>query len=279
MVKLSNDLLVLLNFISLVISIPIIAGGVRLSNQSNSDCERFLDKPLTVLGVFLLLFSLAGVIGACRRVYCLLWIYLVGVLFLILLLLGFTIFAFVVTNKGAGEAVSGRGYKEYRLGDYSHWLQNKVDKNWGSIRSCLEEGKICQKLIDNGNSSNNLMVADNFYKLHLSALQSGCCKPPNDCNFTYVSPTKWIATAAQPIELMMAEPMRPNNTDCDNWSNDPKRLCYSCESCKAGLIDNIKSDWKKVAQLNIILLVILVVVYLLGGCAFHNRHHHTCCCC
>ncbi|VFQ95186.1 unnamed protein product [Cuscuta campestris] len=259
MVKLSNNLLGILNVISLLISIPIIAGGVWLSRQSNTDCERYFEKPVIAVGVILLLFSLAGVIGACCRVSWLLWIYLAGVFVLIVVLFGFTIFAFVVTNKGAGEAISGRGYKEYRFGDYSHWLQKKVDHNWGRIRSCLEDSKICQKLIDDAN--NNKIVADIFYKQHLSALQSGCCKPSNDCNFTYVSPTNWIK---------MGQPIRPN-TDCDLWGNDPNRLCYSCQSCKAGLIDNIKSNWKKVAKLNIAFLVILVVVYSVGCCAFRNN--------
>ncbi|RRT37980.1 hypothetical protein B296_00057082 [Ensete ventricosum] len=51
-----------------------------------------------------------------------------------LLLVCFTIFAFVVTNKGAGH---------YRLGDYSYWLRRRVEnaKNWRSIRSCLVQGK------------------------------------------------------------------------------------------------------------------------------------------
>jgi hypothetical protein len=29
------------------------------------------------------------------------------------------------------------------------------------------------------------------------------------------------------------------------WDNDPKVLCFNCELCKARLLDNIKSDYKK----------------------------------
>lgn len=122
MVRLSNNLLGILNVVVFVLSIPIFIAGVWLSYQASSECEKFLDKPMIVLGVFLMVVSLAGIVGACCRVSCLLWLYLCMMFFLIILIFCFTVFAFVVTNKGAGEAVSGRGYKEYKLGDYSHWL-------------------------------------------------------------------------------------------------------------------------------------------------------------
>ncbi|KAI4991000.1 hypothetical protein ZWY2020_039371 [Hordeum vulgare] len=61
---------------------------------------------------------------------------------LIALLLAFTAFSFVVTYRGAGSIVSGRGYREYRLGEYSTWLQRRVEDadNWARIRSYLRDG-------------------------------------------------------------------------------------------------------------------------------------------
>jgi hypothetical protein len=97
--------------------------GVWLHKQANTECERWLEKPIIALGVFLLIVSLMGLIGACCRVSWLLWFYLLFMFLLILLLFVFTIFAFIVTNEGAGEKLSNKGYKEYRLGDYSNWLQ------------------------------------------------------------------------------------------------------------------------------------------------------------
>lgn len=170
MVRISNNLVGILNFITFLLSIPIVAGGIWLSRQGTSECERFLDKPVIALGVFLMIVSLAGLIGACCRVTWLLWVYLFVMFLLILLLFCFTIFAFVVTNKGAGKVVSDRGYKEYRLGDYSSWLRKRVtnEKNWSKIKSCLQDSKVCKSMIDDG-SRNTTVEA--FYSSHLSSIQ------------------------------------------------------------------------------------------------------------
>ncbi|PKH93585.1 hypothetical protein CRG98_049830, partial [Punica granatum] len=92
---------------------------------------------------------------------------------------------------------------------------------------------------------------------------SGCCKPSNDCNFTYVSPTVWN----KPADGVYTNP------DCSSWDNSSSVLCYDCHSCKAGLLDNIKSDWKKVAIVNIVFLIFLIIVYSIGCCAFRNNRH------
>lgn len=116
-----------------------------------------------------MLVSLAGLIGACCRVSLLLWVYLFVMFLLIVLLFCFTIFAFVVTNKGAGQVVSGKGYKEYRLGDYSNWLQKRVNntKNWNKIKSCLIDGKVCSDF--NEKYLND--TVNKLYTEHLSAIQ------------------------------------------------------------------------------------------------------------
>ncbi|XP_044472072.1 tetraspanin-8-like [Mangifera indica] len=258
MFRLSNNLIGILNFITLVISIPIIGAGIWLSKSGATVCEKFLEKPVIILGVFLMLVSLAGLIGACCRVSLLLWLYLFVVFLLIVLLFCFTIFAFVVTNKGAGQVLSNRGYKEYRLGDYSNWLQKRVNStgNWNKIKSCLADSKVCSSI------SNKLIndTVEKFYSENLSSIQSGCCKPSNDCGFTYVSPTNWTATSTT-----------SSNPDCKAWSNDITVLCYNCQSCKAGLLDQVKTDWKKVAIVNIVFLIVLIIFYSIGCCAFRNN--------
>ncbi|KAK4790819.1 hypothetical protein SAY86_031232 [Trapa natans] len=295
MFRLSNNLVGILNLVTFLLSLPILGVGIWLSNRANTDCERFLEKPVIALAVFLLVVSLAGLVGACCGVSCLLWLYLLLIFLLIVILFCFTMFAFVVTNEGAGRAVSDRGYKEYRLGDYSNWLQKRVanTKNWNKIKSCLADGMVCTGLAYK--SVNDTI--EQFYKEHLSAVQemisvelcklskqfysavsivtscilacglnfnaqSGCCKPSDDCGFTYISPTVWNLTVGTATS---------SNSDCSLWSNDPKVLCYNCQSCKAGLLDNIKSDWKKVAVCNIVFLIVLIIVYSFGCCAFRNN--------
>ncbi|KAK7304127.1 hypothetical protein RJT34_15192 [Clitoria ternatea] len=260
MCNLSNNLIGLLNFLTFLLSIPVVATGVWLSKQADTECERWLERPIIVLGVFLLVVSLAGLLGACCRVSCLLWLYLFVMFLLILVVFAFTIFTFLVTNKGAGQVLQDRGYKEYRLDDYSNWLQKRVNNthNWNRIRSCLQSGRLCSTFQTQfANDS-----AEQFFAENLSALQSGCCKPSNDCNFTYQGPSTWKKPEGH---------ANYSNPDCNAWENDPNVLCYNCQSCKAGLLQNIKIDWKKVAVINIIFLVILVIVYSVGCCAFRNN--------
>ncbi|KAL9261937.1 Tetraspanin-8-like protein [Drosera capensis] len=256
--RLSNNLVGLVNLLTLILSIPILGGGIWLSHRAHTDCEKFLEKPIIAIGVILLLISLAGLIGSCCRANFLLWVYLLVMFLLIVVLFCFTVFAFVVTNKGAGQALSGKGYKEYRLGDYSNWLQKRVTngKNWNRIRSCLVDGKVCQSL----ENENQTTVAE-FYAKNLSPIQSGCCKPPTDCGFQYVSPTVWdVVGTTNSID-----------SDCALWSNNQTELCFGCQSCKAGVLQNIKTDWKKVAIVNIIFLIFLIIVYTVGCCAFRNN--------
>ncbi|CAI0394160.1 unnamed protein product [Linum tenue] len=165
---------------------------------------------------------------------------------LIVLLFCFTIFAFVVTNKGAGQVLSGRGYKEYKLGDYSNWLQKRVTsgKNWNKIRSCLVDGKVCSKF-------NETYLSDTVEQFYTER-QSGCCKPSDECGYTYT-----ITNSSNP--------------DCAAWDNQPDVLCFNCNSCKAGLLDNLKRDWKRVAIVNIVFLIFLIIVYSVGCCAFRNN--------
>lgn len=138
--------------------------------DSVSDCHKALQNPLLIMGVFLFAISLLGLIGSCCKLDWMLWIYSCVTFLLFLGLIAFTIFAFVVTNKGVGKVLSGIGYKEYKLGDYSNWLRNHFvnGENWGEIRSCLSDAHVCQSLgIDD---KVDAKVAD-FLKKKLSPIQ------------------------------------------------------------------------------------------------------------
>ncbi|XP_040383713.1 tetraspanin-8-like [Oryza brachyantha] len=257
--RLSNNLIGILNAVTFLLSVPVLGAGIWLGTRADgTECERYLSAPVIALGVFLMLVSVAGLVGACCRVNCLLWFYLVAMFVLIVVVLCFTVFAFAVTNKGAGEAVSGKGYKEYKLGDYSNWLRKRVEnsKNWNRIRSCLQDSKVCKTL------QQEKWTQDQFFKASLSPLESGCCKPPTSCGFTYIGGTNWTTTTTTPAST---------DPDCATWKNDDRALCYDCQSCKAGVVATLKRDWKRVAVVCIVFLVFIVIVYSVGCCAFRNN--------
>ena len=89
--------------------------------------------------------------------------------------------------------------------------------------------------------------------------QSGCCKPPTKCGYTFVNATYWIS----PISLHV-------DMDCLQWSNDQNPLCYSCNACKAGLLANLKIDWLEADIFLLVALIGLIIVYIIGCCVLRN---------
>ncbi|KAK3040895.1 hypothetical protein RJ639_027890 [Escallonia herrerae] len=281
MVRASNLFIATLNVITLALSFAAIGYSLwYLTHDGASVCQTTLQKPLLIAGSSLLVVSLMGLVGSCCRVNWLLTIYLVVMFLLILAMIGFTIFTFIVTNKGVGRVISGKGFREYRLGDYSGWLQKHAvnGENWEKIRSCLVDVHVCAGLA-------RYQKSEDFYKRRLSSLQcpnlhqvslssvqcarsvnalslSGCCKPPSYCGFQYVNATFWTAPKSGP-----AEP----DSDCTTWSNNQRQLCYDCKSCKAGVLDYIKSQWRKLAIINICVLFIIIIIYSMGCCARQNN--------
>ncbi|KAH7285416.1 hypothetical protein KP509_33G027300 [Ceratopteris richardii] len=254
--ELSRHLIAILNAITFVLSIPILGAGIWLAGRHHTDCIRFLQGPVIVIGLFVMLSSIAGFAGSYLRIRWLLWIYLAVMFLLIVLLFCFTVFSFSVTNKGAGEALSGKGYKDYKLGDYSTWLQRKVrsSNNWNPIKSCIKDAHICESL-------GKYKIASDFYEAELSSVQSGCCKPPTACSFLFINATYWT----RPLNVD-ADP------DCYRYSYVQSELCFDCDSCKAGVVDKVRHDWRKVAAVNIVIFFLLIVVYSAGCHSFRRSH-------
>lgn len=259
----SNHLIGVINFLTFLLSIPILGGGIWLSTRANNtDCLRFLQWPLIIIGISIMVVSLAGIAGACYRNTFLMWVYLFVMFFVIVALLGFIIFAYVVTDKGSGRTVPNRSYLEYYLQDYSGWLEERVaeDSYWAKISSCIRDSKTCSKLRRTVGGVPE--TADMFYLRKLSPVQSGCCKPPTECGYAYGNETFWNPGVG----------LAGSNADCTKWSNDQELLCYSCDSCKAGVLATLRKSWRKVSVVNIVVLIILVIVYVIGCAAFrHNR--------
>ncbi|CAL5362482.1 unnamed protein product [Camellia sinensis] len=256
MIRISNILIAFINTLTLVTSLAAIGASFWFLSglPSVSPCQKFIQQPLLILGSSLFLLSFFALIGSCCRVQFFLWIYLFFLFVLIVGLMCFTVFAIVVTNKGVGEVVSGRGYKEHRLGNYSNWLQNYVldDQHWDEIKSCFVELKVCKKIEDDPDETR-----DDLIKRKLSPIQgvcpmfleSGCCKPPTNCGKNAAG----------------------TDTDCETWSTNEDKLCYDCESCKAGVLENMRTEWRSLAIINGCILFLVILIYSIGCCALRSN--------
>ncbi|CAI9761056.1 unnamed protein product [Fraxinus pennsylvanica] len=251
----SNNLTAILNFIAFMCSIPIITAGIWLASKPDNECIHWLRWPVVFMGISVLLVSLLGFVGAYRKKEGLLGVYLVLMAILIVLLLVLLILAFVVTRPNGMYYVPGRAYHEYRLEGFSPWLRNHITSSdyWGKIRACLADSSICPKL------SQEYITPADFFAAHLSPIESGCCKPATICGFQYTSPTSWIVPSNQAADA-----------DCFIWNNDPSQLCYNCNSCKAGLLGNLRQEWRKANIILIITVVVLIWVYLIACSAYRN---------
>lgn len=261
----SNHLIGTINFLTFLLSIPILGGGIWLSSKANStDCMRFLQWPLIIIGVSIMVISLAGFAGACYRNTALLWFYLFAMFFIIAALIGFIIFAYVVTSKGSGRPVINRGYRDYYLFDYSGWLQRRVSRCWllalrSDPASEIPKGLPLRWLVLLMASPES---ADMFYlrKLKPSSVWDAANHQLNAA-ICMLNETLWDSGGG----------MVGASTDCSRWSNEQGTLCYNCDSCKAGVLASLRKSWRKVSVINIIVLIILVIVYVIGCAAFRNN--------
>ncbi|KAK2987565.1 hypothetical protein RJ640_021619 [Escallonia rubra] len=262
----SNNITAIVNFVALMCSVPIIAAGIWLASKPDNECVHWLRWPVAFAGVLFLLVSLAGFVGAYWNKQTLLGFHLCFMAILIVLLLIFLVLAFIVTHPSGAYSVPGRGFTEYRLSGFSSWLRDHITSsdNWGNIRACLADTQICPKL------SQEYISAEQFFAAHISPIQasvsshslcfqSGCCKPPTICGYQYVNPIMWI-NPTNPIA----------DADCSIWNNDASQLCYNCNSCKAGLLGNLRREWRKANVILIVMVVVLIWVYLIACSAYRN---------
>nr|ACB59196.1 TETRASPANIN family protein [Brassica oleracea] len=263
MFRVSNFVVGLANTLIMLVGVSAIGYSIYMFvHQDVTNCETAIRAPLLTTGVVLFVVSLLGVIGSCFKENLAMVLYLIILIAGIVALIGFSIFLFFVTNKGAGRVISGRGYREYQTVDFSTWLNSFVGgKRWVGVRSCLAEASVCDDLSDGPVSQ----IADEFYHKNLSPLQSGCCKPPSDCNFEFKNATFWIPPAKN--ETVVAA----NNGDCGAWSNVQTELCFNCNACKAGVLANIREKWRNLLIFNVCLIVLLITVYSCGCCAHRNN--------
>ncbi|XP_020532373.1 tetraspanin-2 [Jatropha curcas] len=151
--------------------------------------------------------------------------------------------------------VSGLGFKEFRLEDFLRFLQKySIDQhNWVHIKECSIDSRTCKNLI----IQTSVQKESDFYRMKLSPLESGCCIPPPSCHLEYKNPTIWTMPESG---LAMN-----NDRDCTTWNNNQHLLCYECKSCKAGILANLRDEYRLLfIYYDILTILFLILVYFIG---------------
>ncbi|XP_057731898.1 protein TORNADO 2-like [Arachis stenosperma] len=251
---LSNNVIGGINLGAVLLSIPIIGAGIWLSTEVAESCVKVLEWAVLMLGIVMMVVGLAGLAGALlwrvQQVRVMIF-YLVAMLVLIVLLLCLVVLVYTVTLRGHGNVQPNRSYLEYHLDDFSLWLRRRV--RISRIKTCLSKTNVCARL------NQSYRMPQDFFNAHLTPMQSGCCKPPTECGYTFVNPTYWIS----PISTAA-------DADCTRWSNDQMQLCYNCDSCKAGVLAALRKEWRAANLILLITLLPLVALYLAAFFAFRN---------
>ncbi|KAJ4713531.1 TETRASPANIN family protein [Melia azedarach] len=263
MVRASNFFVGLVNVFSLLGGIIAIVFSLYIHFHGGTACQNSLFKLLVITGVVLSVVSLLGLLGVWCKNNILLYVYLILMFLFIIALAVFLVlvfisndndngggkdgYAFGVTYNSTGKAVSLVGSRQYRrLANFSSYLRKHLvnGRSWNAIKNCLIEAEVCGSIAKKTNER-----AQDFYKINLSPIQSGCCKP---------SPESDVAVL---------------NSEGLKWGNEEDRLCFDCNSCKAGVLNTITKVWRNLA---ICLVVLFVITYSISFCALSNNRENKC---
>lgn len=164
---LSNNVIGIINFIAVLLSIPIIGAGIWLTTLQAESCVKILQWPVIILGILIFIVAMVGLVGAFWRIPMLLIFYLIAMIVLIVLLVSLVIFVYFVTLRGHGNIEPNRSYLEYHVNDFSIWLRRRVRSShkWDGIKSCLSSSSICAEL------NQSYRLPQDFFNAHLSPLQ------------------------------------------------------------------------------------------------------------
>ncbi|KAK1267619.1 Tetraspanin-10 [Acorus gramineus] len=244
-----------INFLTMIIAIAVICFGVWMSTH-HDNCRKTLTLPVLGLGAIILFISLIGFLGALKNVSFLLWVYLVMLCLILVAILVFTVLAFIVTNNGSGHTVTGLRYKEYQLQDYHSWFLKQLNntRNWKHLKGCLVKSEDCNNL------PKKYKTLKEYKQAKLTPIEAGCCRPPSECGYPAVN-ASYYDLSFHPIST---------NNDCKLYKNSKSIKCYNCDSCKAGVAQYMKTEWRIVAIFNVILFVVLSMVYFVACCARRN---------
>ncbi|PPE01847.1 hypothetical protein GOBAR_DD01114 [Gossypium barbadense] len=176
--------------------------------------------------------------------------------FILVLTFSFPLNLFIITNNGSGHNVSGLRYKEYQLKDYSSWFLKQLNNtdNWKQLKSCLVKSEDCNNL------AKQYKTLKQYKMAKLTPIEAGCCRPPSECGYPVVN-ASYYDLSFHPVS---------SNEDCKLYKNSRVVKCYNCDSCKAGVAQYMKTEWRVVAIFNLALFVVLSIIYFVGCCARRN---------
>ncbi|XP_019171146.1 PREDICTED: tetraspanin-10 [Ipomoea nil] len=251
----SNFVIRWINFLTMILAVGVFGFGVWMG-ANHDGCRKSVALHIIVLGALIFVVSVFGFLGAWKSNPFLLWIYLIMLFFILVAILMLTVLAFIVTNNGSAHSVNGLRYKEYQLQDYHSWFLKQLNSshNWERLKSCLVKEADCDNL------SKRYKTLKQYKSAKLSPIEAGCCRPPSECGYP--------ARNASYYDLSFHP--TSSNKDCKLYKNKRDIKCYNCDSCKAGVAQYMKTEWRVVAIFNLILFIVLSMIYFVGCCARRN---------
>ncbi|KAH9603273.1 hypothetical protein KSS87_019070 [Heliosperma pusillum] len=85
----------------------------------------------------------------------------------------------------------------------------------------------------------------------LTPIEAGCCTPPSECGYPAVN-ASYYDLSYHPAS---------SNKDCKLYKNSKIVKCYNCNSCKAGVAQYMKMEWRVVAIFNVVLFFVLCTLW------------------
>ena len=67
-------------------------------------------------------------------------------------------------------------------------------------------------------------------------------------------------------EEILSKTIHAYTHDCNNWSNEPNKLCFDCDTCKAGILQSSMDHWHKSGKLYVVLVMVMIIQYALFAC-------------
>ncbi|CAL9211814.1 unnamed protein product [Musa hybrid cultivar] len=245
-----------LAIVAYLLSLPVLAFGIWLVSTRDYDCEDLLREPNVRVSVgvgLLLVFAISNfVVYYGDRV----------------LMPGHMVLSVaLVVMLTAGLSLVGTYRMEARgLPGSPLWLRNRVMRaeTWKEVKTCLYGDMICEDLA----YRTIQFTSHDFSLTKLSALESGCCKPPDVCEMEYVNAINWTEVRRNSTRDSESSSSSSSNSatnashvDCHAWSNQPTILCYDCQSCKAAFLTIITSRWRKVGVFLIVMSTLFLFVH------------------